>query len=194
MTKIIGLTGGIGSGKSTIAQLFASHGIPVYNADNEARKIMNTKSIVHQIGVEFGKEIINQGKIDRLKLANIVFKQPEKLAILNSIIHPEVHNHFKKWLTNKKKFPFIVKEVAILFETGGEINCEKTITVVAPKELRIKRVMERDKTTRESVLARMNNQWTDEQRIAKSDFVIENIDFESTKLKVEEILKVLNNL
>lgn len=194
MTKIIGLTGGIGSGKSTIAKLFESKGIPVYIADKEAKKLMNSKAIVKQISNVFGNEIIYQDKIDRPKLANIVFNQPDKLALLNSIVHPAVQKHFKKWLIKHNDFPFVIKEVAILFETGGDAACDKIITIVAPKELRIKRVMLRDQVSEDAVLSRMNNQWTDEQKAAKSDFVIENVDFEHTKMEVENILKVLNNV
>ncbi len=194
MTKIIGLTGGIGSGKSSVAQLFISKGIPVYIADVEAKKLMDSKKIIEKIRKVFGKEIFDEEKINRPKLAAIVFNDPDKLAQLNAIVHPAVHEHFIKWVSKHQDFPFIIKEVAILFETGGEKYCDKVITVVAPTSLRLERVMKRDNTKEEAVIARMNNQWTDEQRILKSDFVIENIDFEQTKLRVEEILKVLKNL
>lgn len=194
MTKIIGLTGGIGSGKSSVAQLFISKGIPVYIADVEAKKLMDSKKIIEKIRKVFGKEIFDEEKINRIKLAAIVFNDPDKLAQLNAIVHPAVREHFVKWVSKHQDFPFIIKEVAILFETGGEKYCDKVITVVAPTSLRLERVMKRDNTKEEAVIARMNNQWTDEQRILKSDFVIENIDFEETKLRVEEVLKVLKNL
>ena len=194
MTKIIGLTGGIGSGKSSVAQLFISKGIPVYIADVEAKKLMDSKKIIEKIRKVFGKEIFDEEKINRIKLAAIVFNDPDKLAQLNAIVHPAVREHFVKWVSKHQDFPFIIKEVAILFETGGEKYCDKVITVVAPTQLRLERVMKRDNTKEEAVIARMNNQWTDEQRILKSDFVIENIDFEETKLRVEEVLKVLKNL
>ena len=194
MTKIIGLTGCIGSGKSSVAQLFISKGIPVYIADVEAKKLMDSKKIIEKIRKVFGKEIFDEEKINRTKLAAIVFNDPDKLAQLNAIVHPAVHEHFVKWVSKHQDFPFIIKEVAILFETGGEKYCDKVITVVAPTSLRLERVMKRDNTKEEAVISRMNNQWTDEQRILKSDFVIENIDFEQTKLRVEEVLKVLKNL
>lgn len=194
MTKIIGLTGGIGSGKSAVAQLFITHGIPVYIADIEAKKLMQSQTILKKIKIIFGDSVFDDKKINRAKLAAIVFKEPEKLAQLNAIIHPAVHEHFIKWVKKHRDYPYIIKEVAILFETGGEKYCDKVITVVAPASLRLQRVIKRDNATEEAVLARMNNQWTDEQRILKSDFVIENIDFEQTKQEVDEILKVLNNL
>lgn len=194
MTKIIGLTGGIGSGKSAVAQLFITHGIPVYIADVEAKKLMQSQTILKKIKIIFGDSVFDDKKINRAKLAAIVFKEPEKLAQLNAIIHPAVHEHFIKWVKKHRDYPYIIKEVAILFETGGEKYCDKVITVVAPASLRLQRVIKRDNATEEAVLARMNNQWTDEQRILKSDFVIENIDFEQTKQEVDEILKVLNNL
>jgi len=194
MTKIIGLTGGIGSGKSTVANLFMSKGVPVYIADTEAKKLMESRNIITKITNYFGNDILVNLKIDRPKLAKLVFNNPEKLSELNNIVHPEVQKHFQNWLKNKKDFPFVIKEAAILFETGGNKQCDKVITVVAPQELRIQRVKERDKVTREDVLERINNQWTDEMKILVSDFVIENIDIESTKSKVDEILKELNNL
>ncbi|MDD2986744.1 dephospho-CoA kinase [Flavobacterium sp.] len=194
MTKIIGLTGGIGSGKSAVAQLFITHGVPVYIADVEAKKLMQSQTILKKIKIIFGDSVFDDKKINRAKLAAIVFKEPEKLAQLNAIIHPAVHEHFIKWVKKHRDYPYIIKEVAILFETGGEKYCDKVITVVAPASLRLQRVIKRDNATEEAVLARMNNQWTDEQRILKSDFVIENIDFEQTKQEVDEILKVLNNL
>ena len=194
MTKIIGLTGGIGSGKSAVAQLFITHGVPVYIADVEAKKLMQSQTILKKIKIIFGDSVFDDKKINRAKLAAIVFKEPEKLAQLNAIIHPAVHEHFINWVKKHRDYPYIIKEVAILFETGGEKYCDKVITVVAPASLRLQRVIKRDNATEEAVLARMNNQWTDEQRILKSDFVIENIDFEQTKQEVDEILKVLNNL
>lgn len=194
MTKIIGLTGGIGSGKSTVANLFKSKGVPVYIADTEAKKLMESRNIITKITNYFGNDILVNSKIDRPKLAKLVFNNPEKLSELNNIVHPEVQKHFQNWLKNKKDFPFVIKEAAILFETGGNKQCDKVITVVAPQELRIQRVKERDKVTREDVLERIKNQWTDEMKISASDFVIENIDIENTKTKVDQILKVLNNL
>jgi dephospho-CoA kinase len=193
MTKIIGLTGGIGSGKSTIAKHIASLGIPVYIADDEAKKLMNSSDIIAKIQTSFGSEVISNDKINREALAKIVFQNPEKLKTLNSIIHPAVKIHFDNWLQLQKKHPFVVKEAAILFESGSYKDCDIIITVSAPIEERIHRVMKRDKSSKKAILNRINNQWTDEQRISKSDYVITNITLKEALKQTEEILKLLNN-
>ncbi|WP_426094404.1 dephospho-CoA kinase [Flavobacterium sp. DSR2-3-3] len=191
MTKIIGLTGGIGSGKTTIAKYFQSFGIPVYIADDEAKNIMQSSEIIATIKNTFGEAIFEHGTLNREKLANIVFNKPEKLELLNNIVHPAVKKHFEHWLLQYKKSHYVIYEAAILFESGGYKNCDFIITVAAPTDTRIQRVVERDKTTRELVLKRINAQWTDEKRISKSDFVIENISLENAKLEVYRILKIL---
>lgn len=191
MTQIIGLTGGIGSGKTTIANYFHSLGIPIYIADDEARKLMQSPQILEAIKNTFGTSVFENEVLNREKLAKIVFNEPEKLEKLNGIVHPAVKNHFKDWLNQNKTIPFIIYEAAILFESGSYKNCDFIITVTAPVETRIQRVLDRDKTSRELILKRMDAQWTDQQRISKSDFVIENTVLESAKEKVVEILKIL---
>jgi dephospho-CoA kinase len=191
MTKIIGLTGGIGSGKTTIANHFRSLGVPVYIADDEARKIMQSTVIINAIKERFGVTIFENEILNRERLAEIVFGNPNKLKELNAIVHPAVKKHFKQWLLEHVTFPLVVYEAAILFENGNYKDFDWIITVCAPLESRIQRVMERDETTRQQVLKRINAQWTDEQRVSKSDFVIENIDSEIAKRKTEEILKIL---
>jgi dephospho-CoA kinase len=191
MTKIIGLTGGIGSGKTTVANHFRSLGIPVYIADDEARKIMNSDRIIKAIKETFGETIFENNILNRARLAEIVFAKPDKLKALNAIVHPAVKKHFKEWLLEHAAFPLVVYEAAILFESGSYKDFDWIISVSAPLEARIHRVIERDKTSRELVLKRINAQWTDEQRISKSDFVIDNVDAEITKMKTEEILKIL---
>ena len=193
MTKIIGLTGGIGTGKTLVAEYFKSLGIPVYIADSEARQLMTSDNIIKALSNEFGNEILENGILNREKLAQLVFNNPKKLQKLNSIVHPEVKKHFDNWVEKHKNYPFIVKEAAILFESGSYKYCDTIITVTAPLETRLQRVMKRDKTDRESVLKRIENQWTDEQRIAKSNYVIHNLSVESTKKQVDEILKKLKN-
>lgn len=192
MTKIIGLTGGIGSGKSSVAKMFISRGIPVYFADDEAKKILNLPETISEIVEKFGEELLSENQIDRQKLAAIVFNNPAKLNQLNKIIHPKVKKHFDNWVKEHESSPFVLKEAAILFESGSYEYCDKIISVVAPLEIRIERVIKRDSTTRKLVLQRINNQWTDVQRIEKSNFVIENISFDTTEKQVEEILKILN--
>ena len=192
MTKIIGLTGGIGSGKTTIANHFLSSGVPVYIADEEARKIMQSPEIIKAIEETFGNSVFENGVLSREKLAEIVFNDPEKLKQLNAIVHPAVKKHFNEWILKHKDSPFIIYEAAILFESGSYKDCDLIITVTAPLESRIQRVMQRDKATREHVLKRINAQWNDAQRISKSDYFIENVNPETAKLKVKETLKILN--
>ena len=191
MTKIIGLTGGIGSGKTTVANHFIGAGIPVYIADDEARKIMQSPEILREIKKIFGSVIFKNEVLNRQKLAEIVFSNSDKLKQLNAIIHPAVKKHFGNWILNYKNSPFVIYETAILFESGSYKDCDKIITVTAPLETRIERVIQRDKTSRENVLKRIKIQWTDDQRLGKSDFVIENINPEITKSEVGKILKIL---
>jgi dephospho-CoA kinase len=126
-------------------------------------------------------------------LAQLVFNNSDKLNKLNNIIHPLVKQHFDHWFENHKKFPYIIKEAAILFESGSDKYCDAIISVTAPFETRIQRVLERDKSNRESILKRIQNQWTDKKRATKSDYIINNITIEDTKNQVDEILKKLNN-
>jgi dephospho-CoA kinase len=193
MTKVIGLTGGIGSGKSTIANYIASKGIPVYIADEEAKKLMDSKEISSKIQAIFQENILTGvGKLNRKKIASIVFNSPEKLAQLNAIVHPEVQKHFSNWLKNHKNVPFVIKEVAILYETGSNLSCYKIILVTAPQEIRIQRAMKRDNIDRDNILKRIQNQLSEEEKIKKSDFVINNIELQNTFNEVDEILKILS--
>jgi dephospho-CoA kinase len=191
MTEIIGITGGIGSGKTTIARYMESLGVPLYIADEEARKIMESQLIKEQLREKFGDLIFEGSFLRRDQLAAIVFTNPEKLKELNAIIHPAVKTHFEQWLKKHKNDAFVLYEAAILFESGGYKKCNHIVTIVAPVDLRIKRVISRDKTNQEAVEERINAQWTDEQRVLKSDFIIENVDLDKAKNKAAEILKIL---
>lgn len=191
MSKIIGLTGGIGSGKTTLATYMQSLGIPVFIADEEAKKLMQSAEVLREIQAVFGEVVFKNGQLNRQELASIVFAKPEKLNQLNGIIHPVVKKQFKIWLDQHQSEPFVVYEAAILFESGSYQNCDAIITITAPLEDRIARVMQRDNSSREQVLNRINAQWTDAQRAAKSNFVIENIEPKIAKLQFDEILKIL---
>lgn len=191
MTKIIGLTGGIGSGKSSIANHFKSHGIPVYIADDASRKVTESPEILKQIKSQFGTNVFEGNVLDRQKLAQLVFSNPGKLQQLNAIIHPAVKADFDLWLTQHADAPIVIKEAAILFESGSYKNCDAIITITAPEEVRIARVLKRDKITREEVLRRIANQWTDAQRIAKSDYVIHNENWDEAKSQADKLLKKL---
>lgn len=193
MTKIIGLTGGIGSGKTLVAKYIESFGVPVYIADDEARKIMETDEVLDLLRNEFGTEVIDNNTLNREKLAQLVFNNSEKLEKLNTIVHPLVKKHFESWLEMNKNSPFVIKEAAILFESGGNKYCDAIITVTSPLETRIQRVMDRDTIDRDSVVKRIESQWTDEQRISKSDFVIGNITVKDTYKQIDQILILLKN-
>lgn len=194
MTKIIGLTGGIGSGKSTIAGYFKALGVPVYIADEEARKLMDNPEIIQKVQSVFDENVIENKVLNRKKIAELVFSSPEKLKELNGIIHPEVKKHFISWVKAHEKYPFVIKEAAILFESGSYKDCDKIIVVTASEDVRIQRVMNRDAVAKEQVLERMHHQWPEEKKIKMSDFVIQNSDLEQSKQKVSEILKELNNM
>ena len=193
MTKIIGLTGGIGSGKTTIANYIKSLGIPVYIADDEAKKLLNDDAIQKEIKNAFGETVFENNLLSKERLSQIVFNDTDKLKKLNSIIHPAVKAHFKEWLEDHKKAPMIVKEAAILFESGSDQDCDAVITVVAPINTRIERVKQRDKIAEQEVLNRIKNQWSDEMRLEKSDYSIENNDLTKAFQQVDEILKKIDN-
>lgn len=195
MTKIIGLTGGIGSGKTTVAKYFASKGIPVYIADVAAKDIMDDKMVVQEVQSIFSENVIlNDGLLDRNVIRELVFKDKSKLEQLNKIIHPKVKSDFKNWVEKNKKAKFIIKEAAILFETNGQKYCDATILVTAPIETRIKRVLERDTTSRENILQIIKNQLPEEKKIALATYVIENENLNITYKKVDNLIEILNNI
>lgn len=191
MTKIIGLTGGIGSGKSTVAREFSDLGIPVYYADVEAKKLLANPDMQQQVISVFGNEIIEKGSISTAKLAALVFADATKLQQLNALIHPAVQVHFAQWLSQHSQHPFVLKEAAILFESGGAAQCDYVVCVQAPVADRIARVMARDQVTEAQVLQRMQHQWTDEMRAEKSDFIISNILRDSLPNQVKSIVESL---
>jgi len=189
--KIIGLTGGIGSGKSIVCKVFEKLRIPVYNSDIEAKKLMNFDSnIKEKLISEFGKEVYIQNKLNRKFLAEIIFNDEKKLEIVNSTVHPVVRNHLKKWVSEHKS-KYILVENAILFESGFNKFVNKIITVTAPEYMRIKRVVKRDKTTYKEVKSRINNQISEKEKIKNSDYIIINDD---TYLIIPQILNIHKNI
>lgn len=173
-TKIIGLTGGIGSGKTTAAKYFEEFGFPLYNSDLRARKIQNENlEVITKIKEAFGEESYNDDGINRPYIASQIFNNQEKLQQLNSIVHPAVFNDFNRWV-DEQNTDYVIKEAAILIESGSYKDCDIIISVVADKEIRISRTMERDGLDREQILNRMANQLTDEERKEYSDYVIDN--------------------
>ncbi|UWY26710.1 dephospho-CoA kinase [Flavobacterium sp. TR2] len=192
MTKVIGLTGGIGSGKTTVANYFEEMGVPVYIADDGAKRVMQSKNILKEVKSAFGGNIFDGDVLNRAKLAQVVFNDKEQLAKLNAIVHPAVKLDFEEWVKEHKNKDYVIYEAAILFESGRYKDCDVIITVTAPEEVRIDRVIKRDKTTREQVVSRMKMQWNDEKRISKSNFVINNNNLKKAKEDVVKILKILN--
>ena len=193
MTKIIGLTGGIGSGKTTIANHLKSLGIPVYNSDDQAKKILYLPETIDSLKSAFGNVVFTNELFDKDKLAKLVFNNPEQLKLLNQIIHPAVKVDFENWLKANKNSPLIIKEAAILFESGSYKDCDVIISISAPQEIRIQRVIERDHLTYEEVMSRINNQWTDDIRNKKSDYVIDNQDVDKAFTQAEDVINILLN-
>ena len=189
--KIIGLTGGIGSGKTTVAAMFADLGIPIYIADQRARELTNTSDqIILGIKQLLGEQAYVDGRLDRTYVAEQVFKDKELLDALNAIIHPEVGRDFSDWC-KQQQGPYVIKEAAILFESGSYVGCDRVILVTADIEKRIERIIRRDGTDREHILARMSNQWSDERKLELADFVIQNNELALTRTQVEHIHKQL---
>lgn len=188
---VIGLTGGIGSGKSTIATFFQENEIPVYVADDAAKRLMTADtSLIHQIIKLLGPESYKNNELQRKWVSNKVFNDKDLLEALNAIVHPAVAQDFKKWL-QLQEAPYVIKEAAILFENGGYKECDFMVVVDAPKSIRIDRVIKRDKTTEKAVLARMNAQWSSTRKRALADVVIHNVDL---KIAKESVLKLHKHL
>ncbi len=170
----IGLTGGIGSGKSVIAHVFEVLGIPVYYADEAAKRLMlEDPALRKSITGHFGEASYRDGSLDRAYLSSLVFNDPAKLSLLNSLVHPATMRDSQAW-TEKQKGPYIIHEAALIFEAGVDKMLDHVIGVQAPVELRVTRVMERDGTTREEVMKRMNNQMDEETKMNHCDYLIVN--------------------
>jgi len=174
--KTIGLTGGIGAGKSLVSKVFSILKIPVYNADEAGRRLLdNNSDVIMKVMALFGKNAYQNGHADRAFIASVVFQDSEKLKALNAIIHPEVKVDFKRWFdARKEKHSYCLREAAILFESESNLDCNLVISVSAPLDIRIDRVMKRDQINREQVLARISKQITQEEKDKMSDFVIYN--------------------
>tara|TARA_Y100000815_G_C13299501_1_gene484075 strand:+ start:862 stop:1455 length:594 start_codon:yes stop_codon:yes gene_type:complete len=184
---IVGLTGGIGSGKTTILRYFESLGVPVYIADKEAKELMNSSKVIKRKLTElFGEKAYENGELNRSYLATKIFNNKALLAKMNAIVHPKVASHFKNWL-KKQNAPYIIKEAAIIFENNLEDQYNYIITVVADEDLRIQRVMKRDNSSKEKVKAIIKNQLPDSEKIKKSHFVITNNNLDSAKEEAHKI-------
>lgn len=185
----IGLTGGIGSGKTIVARIFETMSYPVYYTDKEAKRIMSESAVVsRRLKDRFGEDIYTGRELNRKRLAEIIFTDKESMTFINAVVHPEVKHDFIQWKEANKAEAITLVESAILFETGFDQLVDTTVTVTAPLEIRIKRVMQRDLASRESVLHRIESQMPEEERIILSQHVIVNDDFSPLLPQVESII------
>lgn len=184
----VGLTGNMGSGKSTVAKIFNILGVPIFYADFEAKKILDQQHTILKLEKQFGSKVIDkQGKIQRDVLATIVFNHPASLKFLNELIHPEVEQAFTSWAEEHKDSTYIIHEAAILFESGFDQYMDEVIYVFAPKDVRINRIIKRDKLSLEKVQQRIKNQWDDFKKTNLSNHIINNgID----DLLIPQVLKI----
>lgn len=183
----VGLTGGIGSGKSTVAKFFADLGVPVYNSDERAKFLMNrSESLKRNIKKLLGTNAYKSETLDKTYVAEQVFGDNALLQKLNKLVHPAVKDDFYKW-AQEQTSPYVIQEAAILFENGSYVNYNKMILVKAPEMERIRRVAARDKATPDQILDRMKTQWEDDRKIPLADYVIENINLKETQNSVKKI-------
>jgi dephospho-CoA kinase len=187
----IGLTGGIGSGKTTVARIFEVLGIPVYYADEEAKRLMNEDpELKQQISTLFGAATYKAGKLDRRFLADLVFSDPGKLAALNALVHPATLQDTERWMSRQHK-PYAIQEAALIFEAGLDTYFDHVIGVSAPEPLRIDRAMKRDGVSREKVMERIRRQMDEAEKISRCDLVIYN---DERQALIPQVLKVHERL
>lgn len=185
---IVGLTGGIGSGKSSVAAVFSTLGVPVYEADSASKNLIDTdKHLQQQLAALLGDDILSNGKIKRPVMAGKIFNDEELLKKTNAIIHPAVARDFERWYQIYASVPYVVREAAILFESGSYKDCDKVVVVTAPAAMRIQRVMKRNSVKREDVLRRMDKQWPEEEKISRADYVIYN---DLTQSVIKQVLAI----
>ncbi len=190
----VGLTGGIGSGKSTVASYFRALGIPVYDSDSRAKELMqNDPKLREEITQLMGEKAYNIQGLDRRWVATRVFSNPDLLKALNDLVHPAVRRDFDQW-SALQQAPYVLQEAAILMENGAYRHLDHIILVITPEKMRIARVIKRDQITEAQVQERIRNQWTDAEKIPLADFVIENTDLEHTREQVGVIHRKLLEL
>lgn len=191
----VGITGGIGSGKTTACHLFAEHGVPIYNADDRAKELMQEDAGLRKhIRQAFGWDSYDKNdQLNRAYLAKIVFNNPQQLKILNAIVHPAVFEDYEKWVVEQTNngSPYSIKEAALMVESGSYQKLDKLIVVTAPIDVRLERTMKRDHMKREEVLKRMQNQVSDRERLEKADFILKNSNDYSME---DQILELHNKL
>lgn len=189
----IGITGGIGVGKSTVCEIFSRIGVPVYDADTRAKYLMqNDADLIKEIKDEFGWDAYERdNQLNRAYLAKIVFNNEEKLQKLNSLVHPRVGMDYEHWTLENREKPYSIKEAALLFESKSYLSLHKVIVVTCPIDIRIDRIVKRDHVKREDVLKRISNQMTDKERLQKADYIILN---DGRKSLIEQTLAIHHQL
>ncbi len=187
----VGITGGIGSGKSTVCQVFATLGIPVFYADDAAKYLMdNDGFLIDRIKQIFGEDIYQNNKLDKIKVASIVFKEPEKLHQLNALVHPATIDYGKQWI-EKQRNKYIIKEAAIFFESGSYKEMNIMVGVYAPPELRIRRAMEPTNNSRESIMQRIASQMDEDEKMKRCDYIIINDEIKAIIPQITELHQTL---
>ena len=188
----VGITGGIGSGKSTVCAILAEFGVAVYDSDSRAKRLMNEDNTLRERLLErFGSEVYCVEGLNRRYLAERVFGNPEELKALNAIVHPAVMDDFDRWALEQEG-SYVVLESAILFEASLDRRVDVSVAVMAPEELRIERAMQRDGAQREQIVARMNNQISDQERVERAKYTIVNIDIDNLRSDVEQLHRRLS--
>jgi len=191
----LGITGGIGSGKSTVSEIFSLCNVPVYIADIESKKLVASSPVIREKLIQlFGEELYTNGVLNKALLASHIFNDKNKLETVNTIIHPEVGIDFNKWIKNHSQYPIVAHEAAILFESGFDKMMDRILMVYTPLEIRIQRTMLRDNISREKVLERIQNQMPDEEKAKLSDFVIVNDNTISLIEQVTSIIKQIRSI
>ncbi len=185
--KVVGITGGIGSGKTTVCKIFEQLGVAVYYADDRAKELMVQEPLKGKIIQAFGKKAYTKNQLNREYLAKQVFSSPEMLSVLNGLVHPAVGLDFEEWLEQHENADYVLKEAAILFESGAYQAVDITVLVIAPEKLRLTRVVERDGTTEEEVIKRMKNQWAQERKVKMADHIINN---DGAQLIIPQVLEL----
>jgi dephospho-CoA kinase len=192
--KKIGITGGIGSGKSYVSLIIKSMGFPVYHSDENAKLLMESNPVIKEgLQLLFGESIYEKGELNKKKLAELIFESPELREKVNGLVHPIVRADFAQWATNQSQ-EIVFNEAAILFETGAHTNFDATILVIAPEAIRIDRVMKRENCSEELVLKRIHSQWSDEQKSGLANFQIINDSVSPLLSQVEQVLEKISAL
>ncbi len=191
----VGLTGGIGSGKSYVSLIFKALNVPVYDSDIEAKKLYYLENVKSEMMSSFGKEVyLSTGEINKIFLSELIFYNKKALTKVNTIIHPRVKAHFLEWQKNNDKSPYILKETAIIFESGAYKQLDKVIVVTAPEELRLQRVLSRDKIDETMVKGKMDNQMAQSEMVKRSDFVIVNDQKQALLPQIDKLHHILLSL